>query len=72
MGALRGMKVNIFDERHLLQHLFGSVAFMVSTVDNRKRQHIAIPKHEHKRLWNVSADKAGDVGKLCTRVGIMS
>ena len=52
------------------QYLFGIVAFMLSTVDNSKRQKSTIPKHDHDWLWNALANKAGDIGKQRTRVGI--
>ena len=43
---------------------------MFSTVDNSEGKDISIPKYEHHRLWSFFADKAGNIGKLCTRVGI--
>ena len=43
---------------------------MLSTVDNSKGKNIAIPKYDHDRLWNTFADKACNIGKLRTGVGI--
>ena len=70
MRPLRGIKVNILNERHFFQYLFISSTFVVPAVDNSDGEHSTVSEHHHDRFFKFFVDKTGDVSELCTRVGI--